>query len=357
MTRILLLGGFLGSGKTTFMIESAKILEKKGYRTAVITNDQGDTLVDTMYSRMKGVSAREVSGGCFCCRFPDFLSSVKDIAAREKPDFIIAEAVGSCTDLAATVINPLKAFHRDLVEVAGFLTLVDSERILGDFLHMDLDNPVAPSEVLISHQIKEARTLILSKTDLLNSHELDEAEACLAHLNPDAEVFRCSSRTGEGLGGLMEKAEQGFSQDFSERVPIDYDVYAQAEAEYGWFNGSWFLKGRNPFSPEEISFRLMDSFSNPLLGYVAHAKLFLLAPDGSLKVSYVGGRIQADQIALSGIPANSIQVILNIRAASSPEVIENHVESLHRTLETEGFSIEEYQWNSLIPSPPEPYYS
>ena len=56
------------------------------------------------------------------------------------------EAVGSCTDLTATVVSPLKESHSDVVEAAGFMTLVDARRILDDFSSMNLSHPVKPSE-------------------------------------------------------------------------------------------------------------------------------------------------------------------------------------------------------------------
>ncbi len=357
MTKLLLLGGFLGSGKTTFMIAGAKYLEKKGYKAAVITNDQGDTLVDTFYSRSEGIAAREVSGGCFCCRFPDFLNTVREISLQENPDYIIAEAVGSCTDLSATVVNPLKTFHSDVVEVAGFVTLVDARRMLDDFSRMNLSHPVEPSEVLISHQLRESSVLVLSKTDLLNRDELEKVEDMLKVLNPRADFFACSSRTGEGMDTLLDNIIRGLSLDFSFRVDLDYDVYARAEAEYGWYNGSWFISRDEAVSPSELSFILMESFDNPRLGYVAHAKVFILSPDGVLKVSNVGGRVQADHITLSDRDVQNVQVVLNIRSACSPEVIGEHVQSLHESLSEQGYQIRDYEWDALVPSPPEPYYS
>ena len=66
---IVLVGGFLGAGKTSLILAAARILEARGLRCAVILNDQGKELVDTSLAAAQRILAREVTGGCFCCRF------------------------------------------------------------------------------------------------------------------------------------------------------------------------------------------------------------------------------------------------------------------------------------------------
>ncbi len=357
MTKLILLGGFLGSGKTTFMVQAASALEKRGLKVSVISNDQGDTLVDTMFPMLEGIDSHEVSGGCFCCRFPDFLETVKSVISEREPDVIIAEAVGSCTDLAATVVNPMIQFHSDTVEVKAFLTLVDGLRLQKEYLEMDLFRPLQAGEVLVSHQIRESEVLVVSKTDLLDDSQKEGAAGFLGRLNPSVDLRLCSARTGEGMDELLDACLKGFPLDFSERIPIDYDVYAAAEAEYGWYNGSWIIEGSDDTDPMEFSFPLMESFRNPELGDVAHAKILLTTPSGALKVSYVMGHIQADEINVPEGMVREMQVVLNVRSACPPENIENHVLGIHRDLEKRGFKVRDYSWNSLVPSPPEPYYS
>src|SRR5260370_41325563 len=70
--RIACVGGFLGSGKTTAVIEAAQRLVERGLRICIITNDQGHQLVDTALVRSRGINAAEIGGGCFCCRFDEF---------------------------------------------------------------------------------------------------------------------------------------------------------------------------------------------------------------------------------------------------------------------------------------------
>ena len=99
---IVVVGGFLGAGKTTLLLSAARELERRGLRSALILNDQGEALVDAEYASLHGLRHGEVTGGCFCCRFSDLVHVMDDLR-RFSPDVIFAEPVGSCTDLIAAV--------------------------------------------------------------------------------------------------------------------------------------------------------------------------------------------------------------------------------------------------------------
>ena len=101
-----IVGGMLGAGKTSLILEAARRVTARGLRPAMITNDQGRGLDDTDLARAAGVQVGEVGGGCFCCRLTDLIRAA-DTLDGVAPDIIFAEPVGSCTDLAATVLRPL----------------------------------------------------------------------------------------------------------------------------------------------------------------------------------------------------------------------------------------------------------
>src|SRR6185369_11953984 len=121
------LGGFLGAGKTTLILAASRELQRRGRRAAAILNDQGLDLVDTALATAGGVDADQVTGGCFCCRFSDLVASAARLGAYS-PDVIFAEAVGSCTDISATTLQPLKLYHAERFQVAPFSVLVDPLR-------------------------------------------------------------------------------------------------------------------------------------------------------------------------------------------------------------------------------------
>src|SRR5579859_319392 len=100
--RYIMIGGFLGAGKTTAVAKFAQRLTDRGLKVGLITNDQGRELVDTKMLRSKGFSTEEIPGGCFCCRFNSLVDAADKWTAATQPDVFIAEPVGSCTDLVAT---------------------------------------------------------------------------------------------------------------------------------------------------------------------------------------------------------------------------------------------------------------
>lgn len=78
-TRLIVVGGFLGAGKTTLLIAASQALRQRRHRVGVVVNDQSADLVDTALLRSIGVAVGDVSGGCFCCRFPDLEDAVRSV--------------------------------------------------------------------------------------------------------------------------------------------------------------------------------------------------------------------------------------------------------------------------------------
>src|SRR5215831_15735115 len=121
--RFVMVGGFLGAGKTTTLARLARSYADRGQKVGLVTNDQADDLVDTNSLRCQGFPVAEVAGACFCCRFNDLVARVGQLEGSERPDIILAEPVGSCTDLVATVVQPLKDLYGDRFQVAPYPVL------------------------------------------------------------------------------------------------------------------------------------------------------------------------------------------------------------------------------------------
>src|SRR5919109_468751 len=102
--RFIMVGGFLGAGKTTTLARLARHYMSRGQKVGLVTNDQAQDLVDTHSLRQQGFPVEEVAGACFCCKFNELMDKVGALEANERPDVLLAEPVGSCTDLVATVV-------------------------------------------------------------------------------------------------------------------------------------------------------------------------------------------------------------------------------------------------------------
>src|SRR5580693_3037900 len=97
--RFVMIGGFLGAGKTTTLARLARFYQGRGQKVGLVTNDQAQDLVDTTSLRAQGFAVEEVAGACFCCRFDDLVGKVGRLEESDRPDVLLAEPVGSCTDL------------------------------------------------------------------------------------------------------------------------------------------------------------------------------------------------------------------------------------------------------------------
>src|SRR4029077_4523441 len=140
----IMVGGFLGAGKTTAMLRlpqhptargrrrggvtQHKSTGPRGGRVGLITNDQSHGLVDTSIVTARGYPVQEITGGCFCCRFTSLTAAADRLARDARPDVFLAEPVGSCTDLRATVQYPLRRLYGDDYRVAPLSVLVDPLR-------------------------------------------------------------------------------------------------------------------------------------------------------------------------------------------------------------------------------------
>jgi len=352
--RLILLGGFLGSGKTTLMVELGRRLAARGHSVGVITNDQGELLVDTGFATSAGLAAGEVQNGCFCCNFSTFVANVDRIVRDVAPDYIIAEPVGSCTDLVATVLTPLSLYHEGLLELGAYLVLADAPRLAGEYRDMNLTQPITPREVLVAHQIAEAGRIVLSKIDAASDSELEAAHASLRELNPTAQIIRCSARTGSGMDAIVDLVTSGEAVAIPPSVDIDYETYAAAEAEMGWYNGRAELVGSVPFDPEALAFDLAMQLGERLGAQLIHGKVLVTTETGSIKVSIVGGVLQADVTREGSDAVERAGLTLNLRATVEPtELAAVALELIHAAVGPDA-RVDAYDHRSLIPGAPVP---
>jgi len=308
--KLLVLGGFLGAGKTTAARAMARLFHERGERVAIITNDQGESLVDTALCESAAASVTEIGGGCFCCRYP-WLEQAIDGAAESGASIVIAEAVGSCTDLIATVMAPL-ASRRPSLTLLPYAVLVDPQRV-ADMAQGRFDDDV---RYLFDKQIEEADIVVLTRADA----QLPDAEPAVRALRPGVSVVRISGLTGEGLDDWLNTAvgTPGAPLD------IDYDRYAAAEALLGWSNGRADVRARIPFSPR----RVIDGFLQRLWKQpIAHVKVAVApsAPhsEGATAVHVVRGGDSPHRTgpALAD-RATTLSLIVNARAALAPETLD-----------------------------------
>ena len=86
--RFVMIGGFLGAGKTTTIARLARAYQRRGKNVGIVTNDQATDLVDTQMLRSQGFDVGEVAGSCFCCNFNGLMGTIEELGAFRRPDVI-----------------------------------------------------------------------------------------------------------------------------------------------------------------------------------------------------------------------------------------------------------------------------
>ena len=180
MTKIDIVSGFLGAGKTTLI---KKLLAEafQGEKLVLIENEFGEISIDGGFLKESGVQISEMSSGCICCSLVgDFNKALKDVHQQFAPDRILIEpsGVGKLSDVIVAVENTVKDVPD--MKLNSFVTVADATKVkvymknFGEFYN---------------NQIESAGTIILSRTQKLNQEKLEAAVALLREKNPDAAIL------------------------------------------------------------------------------------------------------------------------------------------------------------------------
>jgi G3E family GTPase len=190
------ISGFLGAGKTTLSTNLIAHLWEKDVNAALITNDQSSGLVDSEIAAAGGLNVKEISGGCFCCRCDEFALALDEIIALRQADIVIAEAVGSCTDLVATVVEPLRIDLQKPYRVLPMVVVVDPDR--AEAVLCDSKLPIADANgtnepllhddvtYIFLKQLEEAQVILVNKADALEPRRLEAIIAAVPGRFPEA---------------------------------------------------------------------------------------------------------------------------------------------------------------------------
>jgi len=305
---IAVVGGFLGAGKTTLILSATRLLERRGLRVAVILNDQGDDLVDTHYAGCLGVTCDQVTGGCFCCRFPELVEAAGRLIDHQ-PEVIFAEAVGSCTDIVATTLRPLLRDHADRFRIAPLTVVLHPQR--------SFDNP---------------------DLDFLYQNQLAEADLLFER--------------GESIQSWLDRLLSGSVAAGARTLDIDYARYAEAEAALAWLNVRVTAYAAPPVSAPMLIGPLLDRLEPQIR--IVHLKLLAKSDAGYLKAALTAnGQPPVIEGALDASPSARHEILLNLRALDDPDSLRAIVEREFAALPAR------LTWQHLQcfrPSPPVPYH-
>ncbi|MFN8007564.1 MAG: GTP-binding protein [Terriglobia bacterium] len=361
MTRVLIacVGGFLGSGKTTALVSAARELASRGLRVGVITNDQGKRIIDTQVMFSHGLAAEEIAGGCFCCKFNDLVRHAEQILNQYQPDIILAEAVGSCTDLAATVYQPLRRYYASRFDLAPLSILVEPARARTFFTMPDRHFPESVG-YLFKKQLAEADLIVINKNDLIQTSEWEILEQTLKEVVGNIPTHRMSALQGDGVAAWVDWLLSG--RTGGDRIlEIDYDTYAQAEGTLGWLNATVEMNSMSFFSPRVLGSTLIEEIRKRCLaenGIIAHLKILVVTAEGSDRIALTENLAETQwSEGRQFIPVTEASVIVNARVCLPPERLQQMVEqSVAVTADALQARSKIQDLESFSPSPPKPTY-
>ncbi|MFM8705059.1 MAG: GTP-binding protein [Planctomycetia bacterium] len=329
--RYVMVGGFLGAGKTTSILRLAEWLTARGLRVGLVTNDQGGGLVDTALAAAHGMPVEEIVGGCFCCRFTSLVEAAESLVRETAPDVLIAEPVGSCTDLVATVTLPLEQIYGDRFTVAPMSVVVDplrAERVLG----------LAPAKLsdhvgyIYRKQLEEAEIIVVNKCELIDAARHERLREALSRVNPAAAILTCSARDGIGLEPWFARllADTTRAAAIAE---IDYDRYALGESLLGWLNAELRIGAADAaeFDGNELLVAVLAHVRTGLeaAGHeIAHLKGTLSVEGDPYELAAANLVRTADAPVLSHRLAEPVDIgrlLVNLRAEADPADLERAV--------------------------------
>ncbi|GHT44424.1 cobalamin synthesis protein P47K [Planctomycetales bacterium] len=341
MTKLILVGGFLGSGKTTLLAEVARKLSAQGKAVGLITNDQAPELVDTRLLSSVGKGVLEVAGSCFCCNFNGFTDAVKSLISQGA-ETIIAEPVGSCTDLSATILNPIKKYYPDW-NIAPLTVLAAPNR----FQEITGGTPgkADPDALYIMQlQLEEADRIFISKADTLSETERTSVLNVLKQKFPGKKGGLLSARTGEGLDAWLAEI-QSATDAGTTIVPVDYDRYAHGEAVLGWLNATGTPE--KPFSARDLltAFQTEITKTNSEVGHVK-AVLNFGGKESVANLTSIDGNVEVREVESK---SDKPTLIFNARVQMPPDSLETLVRSL-----LAKYNVAVKTLRSLMPGRPNP---
>ena len=225
MTKIDIISGFLGAGKTTLI---KKLLAEAfpGEKLVLIENEFGEISIDGGFLKESGVQISEMSSGCICCSLVgDFNKALKEVADQFHPDRILIEpsGVGKLSDVIVAVENTVSDVPE--LKLNSFVTVVDAAKVkvymknFGEFYN---------------NQVESAGAIVLSRTQKLSQEKLEAAVNMLREKNPDAAILTTpwDQRDGKTILSAMEKVS--LAEELLAKMRAEHEA---GEAEHHHHHG------------------------------------------------------------------------------------------------------------------------
>jgi len=327
-----IVGGFLGSGKTTAITNAARVLIGRGKKTGVITNDQGKYLVDTKFIDANHIPSEEVINGCFCCNFDSLSDKIEHLNSSSQPDYIFAESVGSCTDLVATVVKPLMIFKKNIFVELTLSIFVDA-RLLLSYLKGDKLSFSDDINYIFGKQIEEADLLIINKIDLVSRTDMSDLKKLVNTRLHTKIIITQNSTDLQNINNWLNTLENLLPRKRTS-LEIDYQSYGKGEADLAWLDEEINFSSAKA-EAGDCAFRFIENIVIDIQQKqipIGHLKFLLVNGEQVQKISFTNSIDEDWKKDHTTVSSNLVKLMVNARIETTPElarsIIRNGIESV-----------------------------
>lgn len=295
MTKIDIISGFLGAGKTTLI---KKLLDEalQNEKVVVIENEFGQIGIDGKFLKGHHVAVKEINSGCICCTLQgDFSNAIKEILKKHQPERIIIEpsGIGKLSDIIRLCLQPQFQHFMALNMLIVVVDAVKFELFLKNFGEFFKD------------QLEQARTIILSRSQDLSADRLESVSRQLQAINPAANVMttrweQASAKSmislAEGNHTVRRELEQTQAECKNHAHGCthqreDHDCHCQRHSADEVFT-AWGAETSRGYTVREIS-EILSQLSDEKYGLVVRSKGILPSRDKEwIQFDYVSGEIK-----------------------------------------------------------------
>jgi hypothetical protein len=259
--------------------------------------------------------------------------------------------------LVATVVQPLRQLYGVKFDVAPYAVILKPSHGRKILKNEPAGGFSPKAAYIFRKQLEEADAVIINRIDELSPAEVDELAELIEAEHPGVPLVRVSAKTGDGFTALAEFLDQ--RGPFGRRIlELDYDIYAEGEAELGWLNSSLVFTAPTPFSLDEVLLEIVARLRDALASVgaeTAHLKTIGLWEGFYGVANLVSSESEPELSLPSNCRANTANLIVNARVAIDPQSLEGHVRhAVASVCASRGGSADFRQTQSFRPGRPVP---
>ncbi len=332
--KVMIIGGFLGSGKTTTILKISRQLSSAGKRTAIIVNEIGEIGLDGDLLTIPGIVTEELTSGCICCTLRISMQyTLQTLEEEFAPDIVIIEPTGIA--FPGQIREEIEIMGLSELSFTPIVTLVDPGRFGTEAKEIPR---------FIETQIKEAEILCINKIDITPVETILSTEKMLHEINPEARILKFSAKHGDkqfeklllhlAVPGLKKPQEEKKNSIELSEVSAYSVLYILSSSTINPEKSARFI--------EESLKIIQDRVREINSEFVGHVKLSLKLPESTVKGSVTSSKElpQVEIIPDRKSEKNELRLLSAITKVPKNKLTEIIESTLEKNLRKSGIAFE-----------------